>query len=289
MINVYRIITFIVFSFKISFGFSQIKEEFVADLPPVLNETSGLVCFQNKYLISHNDGGNSSSIYLLNMDGDLLKEIQISNIKNRDWEDLAKDEFGNLFIGDFGNNNNSRKHLYIYKIEHGFIDSTSVQAETIEFTYEDQTEFPPSKTNLNFDCEAFIIHGDSIILFTKCRTEPFTGVSNVYYVPNKKGKHIAKKIHSIQLCDSDWRFCSITSSDYNSSTNQLVLLTYSRLYIIDNFNFIDLSEISIKNYQLNFVKQREAISIFNQTTFYMTDEYKFGFGGGNLYKLILKK
>jgi sugar lactone lactonase YvrE len=36
---------------------------------------------------------------------------------NIDWEDITKDKDGNLYVGDFGNNDNERKDLCIYKID----------------------------------------------------------------------------------------------------------------------------------------------------------------------------
>jgi hypothetical protein len=36
--------------------------------------------------------------------------LQTANI---DWEDITKDKDGNLYVGDFGNNDNERKFMYL--------------------------------------------------------------------------------------------------------------------------------------------------------------------------------
>ncbi|RYZ83321.1 MAG: hypothetical protein EOP04_20195, partial [Proteobacteria bacterium] len=63
------------------------------------------------------DSGNKNIVYGLNLEGKIAHEITVSNAKNIDWEDLTSDENGNLYVGDFGNNDNTRKDLCIYKIE----------------------------------------------------------------------------------------------------------------------------------------------------------------------------
>lgn len=51
------------------------------------------------------------------MDGNLVRTITIEGVENNDWEDIAKDKNGFTYIGDFGNNDNDRKNLAIYKVK----------------------------------------------------------------------------------------------------------------------------------------------------------------------------
>ncbi len=62
------------------------------------------------------DNGNSDNLYKSNFKGKLIQQLDVKNHKNTDWEDLTKDETGNLYIGDFGNNDNTRKNLVILKL-----------------------------------------------------------------------------------------------------------------------------------------------------------------------------
>lgn len=267
---------------------AQLSMVRIAELNEKMYETSGLVFYQEKYLLTHNDGGNKPELFVLDLKGNLVKTISLSDTKNDDWEDLTQDDAGRVYIGDFGNNLNKREACQIYILPKDFLDKSEVEPKKISFTYEDQKLFPPEKENLNFDCEAFFWKDDSLYLFTKCRTEPFSGITNIYVIPDKAGKHIARKIGSIQLCSSDWRFCSVTSVAYSEKYNTIALLTYSRLYLIGGFKEKQFYNGTLKSYQLNLFRQREAICFKGKNSWYMTDEYRKGMGGGNLYEVKLK-
>lgn len=266
----------------------QAKLKKIADLPKSVYETSGLVYYKNEYLITHNDGGHKSEIFVLNLKGEVVKKINIKDTKNRDWEDLTQDDKGRIYIGDFGNNANKREKCQIYILPKNLLDKKDVTPKKITFTYEDQKKFPPKKSELNYDCEAFFWKENKLYLLTKCRTKPFTSESRVYEIPAITGKHKAKYIGSIFLCKSGWRFCSVTSAAYDAKSNQLAILTYSKLYVISNIKGNDFWNGKIKSYALPVVKQREAVCFKNKSTLFVTDEQKKGLGGGNLYELKLK-
>jgi hypothetical protein len=80
----------------------------LSELNVKIKETSGLALLGN-LLITHNDKGRSNQLMLLNtQNGSIEQTIDVINIQNTDWEDLAiNDEF--LFIGDMGNNEGERK------------------------------------------------------------------------------------------------------------------------------------------------------------------------------------
>jgi hypothetical protein len=269
---------------------SPIKLVKVAKLPTIMYETSGLIFYQNKYIITHNDGGNKSEIYLLNLKGELVKTIDVDEVNNKDWEDIATDKAGRLYIGDFGNNLNKRKKCMIYILKKNFStdENLRVNPKKIEFAYEDQKKFPPKKEKQNFDAEALIWMKDSLYIFTKCRSKPFTGISKIYSLPDKEGKYEAKLIGQIQFCKSNWQWCSVTAADYNPETKSLVVLTYSRLYVISNFDGNKFWTGKMKSYNLPSLKQREGICYKGPNSWYMSDEYRKGLGGGNLYTLDLK-
>lgn len=270
-------------------GTGQLTMTKIAELPEKMHETSGLVFYGGKYLITHNDGGNKSALYIYNIQSETYQTLELEETKNTDWEDLTQDDEGRLYIGDFGNNLNKRESCQIHILPAGFMEKKSVETKKINFVYSDQNAYPPSKKELNFDCEAFFWKDDSLYLFTKCRTEPFTGITNIYVLPDKPGDYVARKIGSLQLCSSDWRFCSVTAADYSEKYNVIALLTYSRLYLIGGFKGSQFWNGLVKSYQLNLVKQREAICFKGKNSWYMTDEYRKGLGGGNLYEVKLKE
>jgi len=267
---------------------AKLRVSKICTLPKIMYESSGLAYLKN-FLITHNDGGNRSELYVLDEKGNHKKTIKVEGVKNYDWEDLALDKNQNLYIGDFGNNLNSRKNLQIHIIKKGFLNQSSVSPETIYFTYEDQKKFPPSKKQLKFDCEAFIVKNGRVFLFTKCRTKPFTGISKIYILPAKPGHFEAKLIGQFQLCNKGWMSCSVTSADYHEKSNTLAVLTYGRLYIIRNFRFNAFWKGDIKAYKIPKIKQREAICFKNAKSWFLTDEYRKEIKGGNLYQMTIKK
>src|SRR5690606_2488100 len=147
--------------------------EELCSLPASISESSGLQSYQNGFVWTHNDSGSEPVLYQIDTTGKINKFITITNATNYDWEDLAKDAEGNMYIGDFGNNQNKRKNLQIYKISNPEnAPSDRSKAEVIEYYYPDQNTFPPSPSTRNFDVEAMIVYKEHIYLFSKNSTEP---------------------------------------------------------------------------------------------------------------------
>jgi hypothetical protein len=69
------ILIFIIFSTLSINGYAQIDVVKIKSLSHSMNETSGLVFYQNKFLITHNDGGNKSELFVLETLGSLIKKI----------------------------------------------------------------------------------------------------------------------------------------------------------------------------------------------------------------------
>ena len=206
----------------------------IADLPRSLNEASGLEKTSHSDLLwMINDGGNKPVLYGLDTLGTIKKHIKIK-AKNRDWEDLAADDTGNIYIGDFGNNSNDSKNLSILIINNKDLDTAkAITPKKISFTYPEQKKFPPKKKKRHFDCESFFYFNDSLYLFTKSRSSSDKGRTNLYQVPAKPGKYEAKYISSFSTCDDSG--CWVTSADINDKKDQIVLLTEHSAFIFSDF------------------------------------------------------
>ena len=280
-------LSFVFFSSTVLAGISIKK---IADLPDEIEETSGIEMYKNKYLLSHNDSGNDPVLFVFDLNGKLVKKIRITNVKNIDWEDIAIDDEGNVFIADIGNNANNRKAVFIYKLASEVLESrkTEAEVEVIQLSYADQTAYPPKEAALNYDAEALIWKDDSLFILTKCRTVPFSGRSYVYAIPAKKGNYHVKPGGFVQFCNSGWRSCSVTAADYDPKTKTLAALLYGKLCLIRNFKGNRFWEGDITTYNLPGIKQREAICFGEREELFMTDEYHRLVGGGNLYKITLK-
>lgn len=247
-------------------------------LPKDLKEISGWVFADDSTLISHNDGGNDPEIFVLNLDGSIRHRVSVVNAENEDWEDIALDQKGNLYIGDFGNNNNTRKDLRILKVSlKKVLDNQDVEAKFIEFSYPEQKEFPPKLTEKYFDCEAMSFYNDSLYLFTKCRSEPFDGKCYVYTLPTKPGTYKAQKKYYMVIGKRDWFRDAATSADIQNG--KLYLLTYNRV-IIHTF---ENGRAKYESHQTMLpITQKEALAVHSNGKIYVGDERQKLVGGGNI-------
>ncbi|MNJ88802.1 hypothetical protein D3C87_63590 [compost metagenome] len=244
-----------------------------------LKEISGWVFANDSTLIAHNDGGNDPKLFVLNLDGSIRHKVTITNAENEDFEDIALDDKGNLYIGDFGNNNNTRTDLKILKVSlKKVLDNQDVEAKFIEFSYPEQTAFPPKLTERYFDCEAMSFYNDSIYLFTKCRAEPFDGRCYVYTLPSKPGTYKAQKKYYMVIGKRDWFRDAATAADIYKG--KLYLLTYNRV-IIHTF---ENGRAKYESHQTILpITQKEAIAVHPNGKMYIADERQKLVGGGNMY------
>ncbi|SEM25615.1 SdiA-regulated [Aquimarina amphilecti] len=259
----------------------------VNQLSNSLKEISGITGFPNEpHLYAINDSGNDNVLFRLDKKGKILNKIKIPNSKNVDWEDLAYDHQNNLYIGDFGNNNNDRKKLKIYKISG--ISSNTPETSVIEFTLEDQKKFPPSKKKRNFDIEAFIYKNGSFYLFTKNRSTKFNGKTKLYKLPNAVGEiQIAKLIDSYKICD-DSNDCFVSGAAINPKGNKIALLTYNKIFILSDFDGDNLFNGEIKKIKLNHFSQKEGICFKNDSTLIIVDEKRKN-SKGKIYEYRLNE
>ena len=160
----------------------------LGNLPEIVSETSGLLVI-GPQIITHNDSGNEPLLYYLDtVNLEIQRQVRVEGVLNTDWEDLAEDT-DYVYIGDFGNTRGTRTDLAIYRVAKQDLaaGNTSVTADRIGYTYEDQMDFSGT-TNSDWDAEALVVRGDSLIVFTK----QWQGNGTVAYrIPKSPGDHLA--------------------------------------------------------------------------------------------------
>ena len=254
----------------------------IAILPKELKEVSG-IAYANNLLYAIEDSGNPNEVIVMDTLGRITKNIMVSNVDNIDWEDLTFDNKGNLYIGDFGNNDNLRKDLGIYKINQSELQSEKVKIDyKITFNYPEQTDFPPKKKDLFFDVEAFFEHNNYFYLFTKNRSRGFDGTSYIYKIPNKSGHHQAKLIKKIKTC-SDYHNCAITSAAISPNGSKFVLLSHSKVWLFENYSMNDITSVEMIELDLIHHSQKEAICFKNNEELFIADE-RVKKNGGKFYE-----
>ncbi len=263
--------------------FQKIPEK-VCDLSGKVNETSGIIYF-DKAIWTFNDSGGKPELYRIDeKSGKISRTVIIANAKNNDWEDITMDD-DYIYIGEFGNNWGTRKALVIYKISQKEIIAgmSMVNAELIHFSYADQVSFQKMNRNHNFDCEAVISFGDSLILFSKNWVDNNT---RMYKLPKEPGNY---KLNPLDSFTADGL---ITGADYNNETRKLALIGYKQkvplIYIMDGFNGINFESEQITKINFpDFAKsQTEGICWIDNHNVMISTEETMVFAPG-LYKLDL--
>jgi hypothetical protein len=85
---------------------------------PAIREASGIVA-SRKYpgvFWVHNDSGSPPVLFAVRRDGSLIREFTVG-VPNVDWEDLAIDNDGHLYIGDIGNNGSILPLRAVYRLD----------------------------------------------------------------------------------------------------------------------------------------------------------------------------
>jgi hypothetical protein len=267
------------------FSFFVFSQKSIA-LSEELKEVSGIQYINDTLLVAHNDGGNGPLLYFLNPNtGIILKRVFVKDVKNTDWEDIALDG-KYLFIGNFGNNNNKRKNLSIIRVSwRDALIKDTISSEFMTFEFSEQKAFPPEKKALNFDTECLTFADGYLWLFTKNRTEPFDGITNVYRVKFQDNTHaILKKEYSIKIGSKGWMFDSVTGGDF--AYGYFYLTTYNRvlkyLFSEGKFNLV-------KQYKYKEYNQKEAITVIKDDQIYVANEFQKVLGKQKLYRISLKK
>lgn len=257
-------------------------------LPKKLKEVSGITYFPETNMIyTLEDSGNKNAIYAINSQGKLAKTITISNATNVDWEDITKDKTGNIYIGDFGNNDNERKDLCIYKVAKNQLNKDLAEAEyKISFSYPEQTEFPPKKKELFYDVEGFFEQGGYFYLFTKNRSKDFDGTAFIYKIKNAKGTQKAVKIGAFKTCDN-YNHCVLTSATISPDGKKVVLLSHDKIVLFKDFKKDLFHKGKQTEVSLNHFTQKEAVVFKDNNTLLIADE-KTNKVGGEVYEFHLK-
>jgi len=240
-------------------------------LDSLISETSGIIYYNNK-LITHNDSGNEPCLYEVDTTlGSILRTVYIQNASNIDWEDLSQDSLY-IYIADIGNNSGDRTDLKIYKIHKtDYLTNDTVIAQTINFSYNNQTDFTANQNNTRFDAEAISIFNDSIIIFMKDWIDLKT---RTYTLPKTPGNYTAYQRDTFN-CNG-----FITGSIYNANDSSFMLCGYGNglaPFIIHLSNFNDsnifggnINKIDITN-DIG-ASQIEAICLKNNNRYFLTRE-----------------
>lgn len=263
------------FSIKVAFctchaenkrsGFRSGRQQYavrrVGRLASAVNESSGLVHRPARNTFwTHNDSGGRPVLYEVTPEGALVDSLPLAGLTNVDWEALAHQDSTTLFIGDIGNNSNTRRDLAIHRLSL----ASPARSETIRFHYAGQSAFPPPIKDLNFDSEALFFRHDSLFLLSKNRSWPRRRV-NLYGMPARAGQY------ALVPADSVFIKSMVTDADLSPDGQTLAVLTYGKVLLFKVV--VGQSALRYPQQCLRIPRgQTEGISFVNNTDFVLTNE-----------------
>jgi len=199
---------------------------------PAIRESSGIVASRKHPGVfwTHNDSGNGPSIYAITREGKFLAEYTV-RATNIDWEDIAIDDAGHLYIGEIGNNAR-RKQIAVHQIDEPDVGLTPAPAtlpatlpatEPIKLTGSWQLRFPGGNP---FDSESLFIHDGNGYVISK----RLDGGEAKLYRFSLKPQSAPKVLEEVTTLPIR---APVTAADLSADARQLVVCTPIGLHLFD--------------------------------------------------------
>ncbi|MEM1001382.1 MAG: hypothetical protein AAGH46_01905 [Bacteroidota bacterium] len=212
----------------------QVKQ--IAQLDTLIHkETSGIVksnIYDGVYWV-HNDSGDTPRLIPINRKGEIAQAYRyksnegqfIGDAVNMDWEEIMKDDKGNIIVADFGNNCNCRRDLVFYFIrETDPIQRNNRVFKKVFFEYPDQKQFGTQGDDYNFDAEGAFFANGKIYVLSKNRSNTYTKLYRLdNYNPNE--------VNTLTLVDTFDIKGKVTGADVSKDGKTLAVLTYTAIWL----------------------------------------------------------
>jgi hypothetical protein len=149
-----------------------------------INESSGLAISRHSpdLLWTLNDSGGPATLYGINRQGKTVTEIEVTNAKNIDWEDLASGSNAvgqpTLFIADIGDNLSARSIVQVYEVPEP-VSTASTQVHKLKATRVWKLRYPDGPAN----AETLLVHPKTGRLHLLTKT--MTGEAVLHRLPAK--------------------------------------------------------------------------------------------------------
>jgi hypothetical protein len=125
----------------------------------------------------HNDSGNPPSLFAIRADGHIIREFRL-DVPNIDWEDIAIDDQGRLYVGDIGNNLRALPIRAIYRVDEP--DPEKPAAQPLKATAVSRYALPSDN---RFDAESLDYDQGNAIVIAKYRDGREAEVFSVAFDP----------------------------------------------------------------------------------------------------------
>lgn len=197
-----------------------------------VEESSGLAHSRQEAGLwwTHNDSGHTPHLFPMSDTGAVRgAPVLIEGAENVDWEDLAADDRGQLWISDLGNNRNRRRDLKVYVIDEplrdgGILPESVPVKRVLRVRYPDQQAFPPP--DRNFDSEAIFVRDQILYVLTKHRSDADT---KLYRLADDGGE--AEQV--LEYIQTFPDIGMVTGAALHADGRRLAVLTYTGVWLFE--------------------------------------------------------
>lgn len=194
---------------------------------PAIKESSGVVASRRfpGVFWTHNDSGNPPFLYAIRADGALIRAYGVKAPSNRDWEDIAIDDDGHLYIGEIGNNGGRFRQIAVYRVDEPdpsikLDPDKAIPPLVVNRIW--QLRFPQAKP---FDCEGLFIHKGYGYVCSKL----FTGQqAGLYRFPLDDNQRKPATLELVGHLPIRW---PITAADISPDAQRLAIMTNAGPYL----------------------------------------------------------
>src|SRR5215207_5794639 len=181
-----------------------------------LTEASGLAASRRHADVywTHNDGSDGV-LHAVRRDGSTVARVKVA-AKFSDWEDLAIDARGDLFLADVGNNARDRKRVTVYRIT----EPDPQHPEQAVTRQEWKLTFPGKP----FDCESLFVWREHGYVVSKVDKGQRATVYRFALTPTNKRREL-EQVCTVPVDEP------VTAADVSEDGGKLALLTRGTLYL----------------------------------------------------------
>jgi hypothetical protein len=140
---------------------------------PRITESSGVGASRRDPTVfwTHNDGGGKRQVlYAMTREGKSVGEFRVTGAVLDDWEDIAANDDGKLFLGDIGNNDAKRSSIAVYQVLEPDIKAAPAGIAAVTRAW--HLRYPAAA----FDCESLFVWRDHGYLISKVFDDERAGV-----------------------------------------------------------------------------------------------------------------
>jgi len=217
-----------------------------------------------------NDSGDRARIFAIDNRARSLGEYEVIGATNVDWESIAVDADGHLYLADLGNNLNARRDLVVYRVPEPDprVPSKTVTVDRVIRVRYPEQQARPDPLDMNYDAEALFWSGETLYVLTKHRSDPGTVL---YRFPSLDSD---QEVDLIRISEFDTGDTMVTGADTTPDESYLAVLTYRRIYLFekpaDSDDYLSRPLKSIE-FDENVTMQCEGIT-WEEKALYFTNE-----------------